>query len=229
MGSSHLSPNLSSGEMRGFICFLVAVSICYAGQRTKREEKRNGDGRQGMYGCCAIKAVEKNESHIEMYALMDPYPMYEMPYFCNSYCVYVKLSELKPIMDAMAEMVGNMMENMGGMSMRMGHDDSSIIEEMVGPEGWAAMQIQMQVQSLQKYCFKDSEDGQAMCVEPSMDVLGWMMTGGAAGGYGGYGNGGMGPGGYGMGNWTMGPGEDGMGSGDGMEDGMEYEDDEMPV
>merc|ERR1711913_222640 len=115
----------------------------------------------------------------------------------------------------MAEMVGNMMENMGGM--RMGHDDSSIMEEMVGPEGWAAMQIQMQVQSLQKYCFKDSEDGQAMCAEPSMDVLGWMMTGGAAGGYGG------------DGNWTMGPGEDGMGSGDGMEDGMEYEDDEMPV
>merc|ERR1711874_115627 len=209
MGSSHLSPNLSSGEMRVFICFLVAVSICYAGQRTKREEKRNGDGRQGMYGCCAIKAVEKNESHIEMYALMDPYPMYEMPYFCNSYCVYVKLSELKPIMDAMAEMVGNMMENMGGMR--------------VGPEGWAAMQIQMQVQSLQKYCFKDSEDGQAMCAEPSMDVLGWMMTGGAAAGYGGYGNGGMGPGGYGMGNWTMGPGEDGMGSGDGMDHGMEYE------
>merc|ERR1711874_341419 len=222
MGSSHLSPNLSSGEMRVFICFLVAVSICYAGPRTKKE---NGEkGRQGMYGCCAIKAVQKNDSHVEMYALMDPYPMYEMPYFCNSYCVYVKLSELKPIMDAMAEMVGNMMENMGGM--RMGHDDSSIIEEMVGPEGWAAMQIQMQVQSLQKYCFKDSEDGQAMCAEPSMDVLGWMMTGGAAGGYG---NGGMGPGGYGMGNWTMGPGEDGMGSGDGMEDGMEYEDDEMPV
>merc|ERR1712241_1258971 len=189
---------------------------------TKRED-RNGDGRQGMYGCCAIKAVQKNDSHVEMYALMDPYPMYEMPYFCNSYCVYVKLSELKPIMDAMAEMVGNMMENMGSMSMRMGHDDSSIIEEMVGPEGWAAMQIQMQVQSLQKYCFKDSEDGQAMCAEPSMDVLGWMMTGGGAGGYGGYGNGGMGPGGYGMGNWTMGPGEDGMGSGDGMDHGMEYE------
>ena len=209
-----------------FICFLVAVSICCAKPETKKEEN-DRDGRQGFYGCCAIKAVQKNDSHVEMYALMDPYPMYEMPYFCNSYCVYVKLSELKPIMDAMAEMVGNMMENMGGM--RMGHDDSSIIEEMVGPEGWAAMQIQMQVQSLQKYCFKDSEDGQAMCAEPSMDVLGWMMTGGAAGGYGGYGNGGMGPGDYGMGNWTMGPGEDGMGSGDGMEDDMEYEDDEMPV
>merc|ERR1712156_723680 len=221
MGSSHLSPNLSSGKMRVFICFLVAVSICYAGPRTKNDEKP--DGRQGMYGCCAIKAGQKNDSHIEMYALMDRYPMYEMPYFCNSYCVYVKLSELKPIMDAMAEMVGNMMENMGSMGMRMGHDDSSIIEEMVGPEGWAAMQIQMQVQSLQKYCFKDSEDGQAMCAEPSMDVLGWMMTGGAAGGYGGYGNGGMGPGGYGMGNWTMGPAEDGMGSGDGMDHGMEYE------
>ena len=205
-----------------FICFLVAVSICSAGPRTKTEDNKPVEnGRQGMYGCCAIKAVQKNDSHVEMYALMDPYPMYEMPYFCNSYCVYVKLSELKPIMDAMAEMVGNMMENMGGM--RMGHDDSSIIEEMVGPEGWAAMQIQMQVQSLQKYCFKDSEDGQAMCAEPSMDVLGWMMTGGAAGGYGGYGNGGMGPGGYGMGNWTMGPGEDGMGSGDGMDHGMEYE------
>merc|ERR1712172_383284 len=38
----------------------------------------HGNGGHG-YGCCAIKAVEMNESKAEMFAPIDAYPYYQLP------------------------------------------------------------------------------------------------------------------------------------------------------
>ena len=159
--------------MRVLICFLAAVSICSAGNKfinvkppppsykpiegsiipPHEEAYRSANAKQGYYGCCAIKAVEMNETAFEMYALFDGYPYYEMPDFCNSWCVYVKMSELKPLLEQMNN---------------MRQDDSSMMEEMLEEDQWTMMQWQMKIQKLQKYCFKDSEDVQSMCAEPDM-------------------------------------------------------------
>merc|ERR1712183_289979 len=129
-----------------------------------------GNGGYGGYGygCCALKAVEMGENKLEMFALMDAYPYYQMPEFCNSMCVYVKMSELKPLV----EQYNNATENM---NMRL--DDSGMMEEMLGPDKWTMMQVQIKAQGLQKYCFMDSEDAQAMCAEPDMYNLQMMLSG----------------------------------------------------
>merc|ERR1711879_61529 len=231
--SSHLNLSFSSGEMRVFICFLVAVSICCAAKRPGRPNGPRPDsdakGRQYYnYGCCSVKAVEMNDTAVEMFALMDAYPYYEMPNFCNSLCVYVKMSELKPIMDQMSNMTMNSDYDYNDyMYMSKMKDDSDMMEAMMGKEQWMMMKLRMEVQKLQKYCFKDSEDSQAMCADPNMymDVFGMIMNGLGMGGMNGgmgsgdYGYGGMGSGDYGYGNGGMGSGdhgytEGGMGSGD---------------
>ena len=145
------------------ICFLAAVSICWTAtpQPPKFEPRlgyryKSDDGAtatQDFYGCCAIKAVEINETAFEMYALCPfDFSDYEMPDFCNSWCPYVKMSELKPLLEQKKKM--------------MRQDDSSMMEEMLEDDQWAMMQLQMKIQRLQKYCFRDSEDVQAMCAEP---------------------------------------------------------------
>merc|ERR1712001_809973 len=104
-------------------------------------------------------------------------------------------------------------------------DDSDMMENMLGKEQWMMMKLRMEVQKLQKYCFKDSEDSQAMCADPNMymDAFQMMMNGLDMGGM----DGGMGAGDYGYGSGDHGYGEGGMGSGDhghtttgGMEGGM---------
>merc|ERR1711874_652700 len=125
-----------------------------------------GNGGHG-YGCCAIKAVERNESKAEMFALIDSYPYYQVPEFCNSMCVYVKLSELKPLVEQWNNATENMMVR---------QDDSDMMEEMLGEDKWTMMQVQMKAQGLQKYCFMDSEEGQAMCAEPDMYNLQMMLN-----------------------------------------------------
>merc|ERR1719219_3296512 len=147
---------------------------------------------------------------------------YEMPYFCNSWCVYVKMSELKPIMDQMSNMtMSSDYDYNDYMWMSKMKDDSDMMEAMMGKEQGMMMKLRMEVQKLQKYCFKDSEDSQAMCADPNMymDVFGMIMNGLGNGGMGSgdYGYGGMGSGDYGyggMGSGDHGSGEGGMGSGD---------------
>merc|ERR1711997_868390 len=104
-------------------------------------------------------------------------------------------------------------------------DDAELMEEIVGEKQWKMMKLRMEVQKLQKYCFKDSEDSQAMCADPNMymDVFQMIMNGLDMGGM----DGGMGSGDYGYGSGDHGYGEGGMGSGDhghtttgGMEGGM---------
>merc|ERR1711879_591028 len=212
MGSSHLNLSFSSGEMRVFICFLVAVSICCAARPPPKSPTQGGNSRQ--YGCCSVKAVEMNDTAVEMFALMDAYPYYEMPNFCNSLCVYVKMSELKPIMDQMSNMTMNSDYDYNDyMYMSKMKDDSDMMEAMMGKEQWMMMKLRMEVQKLQKYCFKDSEDPQAMCADPNMymDVFGMIMNGL---GMGGMGSGDYGYGENGMGSGDHGYGEGGMGSGD---------------
>merc|ERR1712062_19491 len=204
MGTSSLNLNFSSGEMKVFICVLVAFQIC-SGVRQESWKNHgyggggggygsgsgygngpNGNGNGGSgnggygnggygggpdyygYGCCAIKAVEGNESELEMFALMDAYPYYQIPQFCNSMCVYVKLSELKPLV----EQWNNVTDNMN-----VRQDDSGMMEEMLGEDKWTMMQVQMKAQGLQKYCFMGSEDTQAMCAEPDMYNLQMMLNG----------------------------------------------------
>ena len=125
-----------------------------------------------------------NDTAVEMFALMDAYPNYEMPNFCNSECVYVKMSELKPIMDQMNNMTMDSDYDYNDyMYMSKMKDDSDMMEAMMGKEQWMMMKLRMEVQKLQKYCFKDSEDSQAMCADPNMymDVFGMIMNG--LGGY----------------------------------------------
>ena len=117
-----------------------------------------------------------------MFALLDAYSYnyyYQIPDFCNSMCVYVKLSDLKPLV----EQLNNVTENMN-----VRQDDSSMMEEMLGDDKWTMMKLQMKIQRLQKYCFMDAEEVQAMCAEPDMYVLQTMLNG----------VGGMGPEGYGF-------------------------------
>merc|ERR1719510_2280131 len=142
--------------MRVLICFLAAVSICagYYDPRGRNgpvpptDGAEPGDARQGSYGygCCAIKAVETNETAFEMFALFDGYPYYEMPDFCNSYCVYVKMSELKPLLEQMnnmrqddSSMMEEMLEN-DQWTMMQWQDDSSMMEEMLENDQWTMMQ-----------------------------------------------------------------------------------------
>merc|ERR1712226_219450 len=110
-----------------------------------------GNGGHG-YGCCAIKAVERNDSKTEMFALIDAYPYYQLPEFCNSMCVYVKLGELKPLL----EQSYNKTENINiSFHINMRKEDSSMMEEMLGYDMWTMMQVKIKVQGLQKYCFMD--------------------------------------------------------------------------
>ena len=106
-----------------------------------------------------------------MFALMNAFSYAQMPEFCNSMCVYVKMSELKPLVQQWNNVTTDM--NMT----RKGGEDDSMMEEMMGHEKWTMMKLKMQVQRLQKYCFMDSEEGQAMCAEPDVDVLHMMMDG----------------------------------------------------
>ena len=180
-----------AGKMKVFICFLVAFNICGGVRQGSGGMGGYGDGMggygggngggsggngggnggygPGYYGCCALKAVEMGENKLEMFALMDSYPYYQMPEFCNSMCVYVKLSELKPLV----EQWNNATENMN-----VRQDDSDMMEEMLGEDKWTMMQVQMKAQGLQKYCFMNSEDTQAMCAEPDMYNLQMMLNGG---------------------------------------------------
>ena len=104
-----------------------------------------------------------------MFALMDAYPYYQLPDFCNSMCVYVKLSELKPLV----EQWNNVTDNMN-----VRQDDAGMMEEMLGPDKWTMMQVQLKAQGLQKYCFMASDEVQAMCAEPDLNVLHMMLNGG---------------------------------------------------
>ena len=110
-----------------------------------------------------------------MFALMNEYSYSEMPEFCNSRCVYVKMSELKPLVEQWNNVTADM--NMTRKAGKEEKDDSSMMEEMLGYEKWTMMKLTMMVQRLQKYCFMDSDEGQAMCAEPDVDVLHMMMSG----------------------------------------------------
>merc|ERR1712001_816200 len=99
-------------------------------------------------------------------------------------------------------------------------DDAEMMKEILGEEQWKMTKLRMELQKLQKYCFKDSEDSQAMCADPNMymDAFQMMMNGLGMGGM----EGGMGSGGYGYTEGGMGSGDYGYGSTTtgGMEGGM---------
>merc|ERR1719278_1383532 len=98
-------------------------------------------------------------------------------------------------------------------------DDSDMMKDILGEENWKEMLLRMELQKLQKYCFKDSDDTQAMCADPNMymDAFQMIMNGLDMGGM----DGGMGSGDYGYGEGGMGSGDHGHTTTGGMEGGMD--------
>ena len=85
------------------------------------------------------------------------------------------MRELKPLVEKWNNVTAEM--NMTRQAGKEDQDDASMMEEMLGYEKWTMMKLTMMVQKLQKYCFMDSDEGQAMCAEPDVDVLHMMMSG----------------------------------------------------
>merc|ERR1711988_1380430 len=132
-------------------------------------------------GCCPLKAVESatDESKNEMFALVEEVPWSQAKKEnCSSNCAYVKMKELRMVMEEMKEMM-----NMTDMDMDKSTPAPSRMEEseksedmtmmymLLGKEKMMEMKVKMMINRLQKYCFTPTEkDMQSMCAAPDMDM-----------------------------------------------------------
>ena len=130
--------------------------------------------------CCPLKAVESatDESKNEMFALVEEVPWTQAKKEnCSSNCAYVKMKELRMVMEEMKEMM-----NMTDMDMdkstpapsRMESEkseDMMMMYMLLGKEKTMEMKIKMRINKLQKYCFTPTDkDMQSMCAAPDMDM-----------------------------------------------------------
>merc|ERR1711936_265705 len=134
--------------------------------------------------CCPLKAVESasDESKNEMFALVEqvPWSQVEMEN-CTSNCAYVKMKDLKMVMEEMMNMT-NMdmdmdmdMDKTTAAPTRMEESAENKDKEMMymlfGKEKMMKMMMKMKINRLQKYCFTPTDkDTQSMCAAPDMDM-----------------------------------------------------------
>merc|ERR1712026_57064 len=114
--------------------------------------------------CCPLKAVESatDETKNEMFALVEEVPWSQAKKEnCSSNCAYVKMKELKMVMEEMMNMTDMDMDKSTPAPSRMEESEKS--EDM--------MMMNMMINRLQKYCFTPTEkDMQSMCAAPDMDM-----------------------------------------------------------
>merc|ERR1711936_1275901 len=134
--------------------------------------------------CCPLKAVESasDESKNEMFALVEqvPWSQVEMEN-CTSNCAYVKMKDLKMVMEEMMNMTNMDMD----MDMDMNkttaaptrmeesaeNKDKEMMYMLFGKEKMMKMMMKMKINRLQKYCFTPTDkDTQSMCAAPDMDM-----------------------------------------------------------
>ena len=145
----------------------------------------------GERKCCPLKAVESatEESNYEMFALIERVPWSQIKENCSSNCAYVKMKDLKKIMEEMKNMTDNMsnMTTDGDMeattsptqdSRLKGMEDYDMMDMLFGKEYVMKMKMKMMMERLPKFCFMPSENEvQSMCAAPDMDmdVIGTMF------------------------------------------------------
>ena len=135
--------------------------------------------------CCPVKIVEDatDESNTEMYALVEEVPWSQAKKEnCSSNCAYVKMKELKIVMEEM---------NMTNMDMdkdpttaaptriRESEEDMQMMQMLFGKEPTMKMKLKMKINRLQKYCFAPTDkDMQSMCaVMSDISSCGFVLFG----------------------------------------------------
>merc|ERR1711962_86649 len=129
--------------------------------------------------CCPLKAVESatDETKNEMFALVEEVPWSQAKKEnCSSNCAYVKMKELKMVVEEMEEMM-NMtdMDKSTLAPLRMEESEKSedmmMMYMLLGKEKMMEMKMKMMINRLQKYCFTPTDkDMQSMCAAPDMDM-----------------------------------------------------------
>merc|ERR1712168_894772 len=199
MGSQIQTPR--PGEMntiRFALCFSLLASDCLSQKPTDEygsytdKPTKPGDGdymdkpdKPGYEDwmedrSCPLKAVESasDESKNEMFALVEqvPWSQVEMEN-CTSNCAYVKMKDLKMVMEEMMNMT-NMdmdMDKSTAAPTRIEESAENKDKEMMymlfGEEKMMKMMMKMKINKLQKYCFTPTDkDTQSMCAAPDMDM-----------------------------------------------------------
>ena len=126
--------------------------------------------------CCPLKAVESatDESKNEMFALVEEVPWSQAKKEnCSSNCAYVKMKELKKVVEEMMNMTD--MDKSTPAPSRMEesekNEDMMMASMLLGKEKMMEMKMKMKINRLQKYCFTPTDkDMQAMCAAPDMDM-----------------------------------------------------------
>ena len=152
------------------------------------EESDMGGGYGGseMNRCCKIKHVDSKDDYMSgLYVLLGAEPYWKLPSYCYSPCVYVRMEDLKEVQDAMNGMGGGDMDGYEDPVPMDGNNQTTKRPEMqTGSSStpdyiWSSMgggseygsgnnlsklqKFIKKVNRLQKYCFRPSQDTQAMC------------------------------------------------------------------
>merc|ERR1711988_166394 len=126
--------------------------------------------------CCPVMTVESasDETKNEMYALVEEVPWSKAKKEnCSSNCAYVKMKELKIVMEEMMNMPNMDMDKTTTAPTRIGvsEEDMEMISMLFGKEQVMKIKMKMKINRLQRYCFKPTDrDMQSMCAAPDMDM-----------------------------------------------------------
>merc|ERR1712142_1405795 len=126
--------------------------------------------------CCPLKAVESasDESKNEMYALVEqvPWSQVEMEN-CTSNCAYVKMNDLKMVMEEMNMTDMNMDKSTAAPTkVEESEGDMVMMNMLFGPEKMMKMKMKMKINRLQKYCFAPTDNNiQSMCASMDMNAM----------------------------------------------------------
>ena len=126
--------------------------------------------------CCPVMTVESasDETKNEMFALVEEVPWSKAKKEnCSSNCAYVKMKELKIVMEEMMNMTNMEMDKTTTAPTRIGEseEDMEMMSMLFGKEQAMKIKMKMKINRLQKYCFKPTDrDMQSMCAAPDMDM-----------------------------------------------------------
>merc|ERR1712066_770165 len=182
MGTVSSVQFLRSGEMKIFTCFLIfgCASLAQSQKETSEKPGMGGGGETGggmRERCCPLKAVESatNASRNEMFVFVETVPWSQIKENCTSNCAYVKMGQLKKIMEEMKNKYNETMEeekySTASPLQRMeDKDDQELMQDLMGDKKWMMVKLKLKINRLQKYCFTPSDDVESMCAAPSMDM-----------------------------------------------------------
>merc|ERR1711936_310075 len=179
MGIVSLIQSSGPGEMNmitSALCISLLASYCLS--QPGYEDWMEDRG-------CPLKAVESasDESKNEMYALVEqvPWSQVEMEN-CTSNCAYVKMNDLKMVMQEMNMTDMNMDKSTATpTSVEESKGDMEMMYMLFGTEKMMKMKMKMKINRLQKYCFAPTDNNiQSMCASMdmnAMEILGLLGNG----------------------------------------------------